>query len=110
MNQRDAKSLGRERGHNVASWVDMPDMGSTVRTDADGKQIVGEDNVWDIMESLAYQNESANRDFSPFEHTAHAFNEAKNSDALWEAFEAGITLGIQSNLSQRRKALTKGGR
>jgi hypothetical protein len=107
MNQRDAKRLGRETGNNIASWIDIPEIGAIIRTESDGKQTVTEDNVWDIMESLAYESESNGRQFSPFEHTAHAFNEARNPDALWEAYEAGLALGIRTNISKRQKLYSR---
>jgi hypothetical protein len=104
---KDAYERGRERGSNIASWQDLPDVGTTVYTDAEGKQVVTEDNQWDIVQSLAFEAESNDRSFSPFEFTASEFNKARNSETLWEAFDEGITDGIMDNIKQRREAYTK---
>ncbi len=98
---KDAYERGFDRGYNCASWQDLPEIGETVRTDSDGKITVDEDNQWDIVSSLASEGESNDRDFSPFEFTASEFNKARNSEARWEAFDAGIADGIQSNISDR---------
>lgn len=61
---------------------------------ADGKITVDGENQWDVVQSLASDGESNGRDFSPFEFTASEFNKARNSEARWEAFDAGISDGI----------------
>ena len=93
---RNAYLKGFERGYNIATWCDIPELGSIIRTDSDGKQTVTSDNVADIMYALCYEIE-----FSPFEVTAHTFNTSRNTDAGWEAFDAGISDGIKSNLKDR---------
>jgi hypothetical protein len=96
---------GFERGFNCAAGVDIPEIGSAVRTFSNGDTVVEDtDTAFDVMESLAYESESSSRDFSPFEFTAHEFNEARNSDARWEAFDAGISAGVMANLAERRGA------
>jgi hypothetical protein len=54
------------------------------------------------MQDYASTCESNSRDYSPFEVTAHAFNSARNSEARWDAFDAGISDGINANLSERK--------
>ena len=100
----DAYLGGFDRGYNCASWQDMPELGSTVRTDSDGLIEVDADNLWDIVQSLAFMGESNDRDYSPFEFTASAFNRSDDSESLWEAFDAGIADGIQANIDERSKA------
>jgi hypothetical protein len=104
---KDAYARGFERGYNCASWQDLPEIGETVRTDSDGRVTVDESNQWDVVSSLAYESESNGRDFSPFEFTAHEFNMARNSEARWEAFDAGISDGIQTNISERMEAYNR---
>ena len=101
----DAYLRGFERGYNCASWQDMPETGDSFWIDGEGRIEVDEDNLWDTMSSLAYAGESNNRQYSPFEFTAHEFNESEDSEALWEAFDAGIADGIETNLTERKLAI-----
>ncbi len=98
---KGAYGRGFERGYNCASWVNLPEVGEVVRTDSDGTVTIDEDNQWDVVSSLAHESESNDRDFSPFEFTASEFNKSRNSDARWEAFDAGISDGIQANIAER---------
>jgi hypothetical protein len=98
---KDAYERGFDRGYNCASWVDVPEIGTVVRTDSDGKVTIDEDSAWEVMASLAYESESNDRSYSPFEFTASEFNKALNSEARWEAFDAGISQGINANLQER---------
>lgn len=100
--EQDAYKRGFERGFNVASWQNLPEVGEEIWTDGDGKVTVDEDNQWDVVQSLAYEGESNDRQFSPFEFTAHEFNESEDSDELWSAFDSGIGDGIQANIAERR--------
>lgn len=102
--ESDAYLRGFDRGYNVASWQDLPEVGSALYIDGEGKITVDADNLWDTMSQLAYAGESHDRDFSPFEFTAHEFNESEDADSLWEAFDAGISDGIGTNLSERKAA------
>ena len=101
---KDAYDRGFVRGYNCASWQDVPDLGETIRTDSDGKVLITEDNQWDAVQSLACESESADRDYSPFEFTASEFNKARNSEARWEAFDAGVSDGISANIAERALA------
>ena len=103
----DAYLRGFDRGYNCASWQDLPEIGDSIWTDSDGRVTVDDDNMWDVVQSLAYTAELGDRDFSPFEFTAAEFNRAdgeEDSEELWEAFEEGISDGIHSNISERAKA------
>lgn len=102
---KDAYSRGFERGYNCASWQDLPEIGARVWTESDGYVTVDEDNQWDVVQSAAYDSESNDRQYSPFEFTAAEFNKARNSEARWEAFDAGIADGIQANISERAAKL-----
>ncbi len=104
----EAYLSGFDRGYNCASWQDLPEIGSVVRTDSDGRVTVDEDNMWDVVQSQAYEAESNGRSFSPFEFTATEFNEdEENSEELWEAFDQGISDGISANIQERMKAYAK---
>jgi hypothetical protein len=64
-----------------------------------------ETNEWDLVSIYAFEAESNDRQNSPFEFTASEFNKARNSDARWGAFDAGISDGIQANIGERQNAL-----
>lgn len=101
----DIYLAGYSRGWNCASWQDIPEIGSTVRTDADGEvDIEDENDQADVMSSLAFEAESNDRDFSPFEFTAKELNDREDSEGAWEAFEAGISDGISANIASRFKS------
>ena len=99
MNKREAGSEGYQRGWNVASWQDMPEIGHRVAKDIDwiGIGIIEtvSDQI-DAWEGYCYESESNGRDFSPFEFTAHEINESRWPDGAWEAFDEGITRGIRA--------------
>lgn len=103
--QSAAYENGFARGYNCASWQDLPEIGSKIWTESDGKVTVDEDNQWDVVQDLAFQSESNDRDYSPFEFTAHEFNSPDDSEELWEAFDSGIADGISANIADRQKAL-----
>lgn len=102
--EQDAYERGFDRGYSCASWQNLPDVGETIWTDGDGKVKVTVDNAWDIVSSLAYMGESNDRSYSPFEFTAKEFNDAEESEALWEAFGSGIDDGIVANIKERSDA------
>lgn len=100
---KDAYERGFERGFNCASWQNLPEIGTKLFLDSEGRITVDEDNQWGIVTSLAYESESNDRCYSPFEFTASEFNKARNSEARWEAFDAGISDGISANIDERMK-------
>lgn len=98
----DIYLAGYSRGWNCASWQDVPEIGSTVRTDAEGKvEIEDENDQADVMASLASESESNDRSFSPFEFTAKELNDREDSEGAWEAYDAGISDGIAANVASR---------
>ena len=105
---RDAYRRGHARGFNVASWQNLPKVGETFWLDGEGRVTVekeGDRDQWNVLQMLAYDGESNDRQYSPFEFTASEFNKARNSEARWEAFDAGIADGIQDNIQKRMKSL-----
>jgi hypothetical protein len=99
---KDAYARGFDRGYSCASWQDVPELGATLFLDGEGRVTVEDDNVWDVVQSLAYMGESNDRSYSPFEFTAKEFNDSDNSEALWEAFDSGIADGISRNITERQ--------
>jgi hypothetical protein len=105
MRKREAYELGLDRGRNVASWVDMPELGTKIPRNIDwvGYDVVTGENLADVMELYAFASEENGRQYSPFEETASEFNRARNSESLWEAFDRGITDGIRQDITKRLK-------
>lgn len=104
MKKKEAYEMGYESGWNCASWVDVPELGSKVPLDIDwaGYNTVTAENFLDVMETCAFEAESNSRQFSPFEFTASEFNQARNSESLWTAYDEGIAAGIRANLKSRK--------
>jgi hypothetical protein len=57
------------------------------------------DEFQDLVMSACYEAEDNFRQYSPFEFTAKAFNDAGNSDEVWENYEAGISDGIEDAIN-----------
>jgi hypothetical protein len=93
---------GKRRGVNIASWVDMPAAGDTIRTECSGRvEVIDVASLTEAMCDLAYQNESANRSYSPFEYIAHAINEREDSEDAWTKYGEGIDAGIRDGIEKR---------
>jgi hypothetical protein len=99
MKKSEAYEMGFERGESVASWIDIPELGTEIKhIDYVGYETVTEENFLDVMEMFAFEAESNGREYSPFEFTASEFNKARNSESLWEAFDNGIADGIRKEM------------
>lgn len=94
----DAYARGWNHGHGIACH-NVPDLGATVWCDALGRVTVDADNIREVHASFCYEAESNSRDYSPFEFTAHKFNESEDFEHLWESFEAGATDAIMADLA-----------
>lgn len=94
---------GIERGRAVASWIDLPQIGSVVLTESDGRIVITKENQADVWVSLCYDAESNGRQYSPFEFTARELNDLHESKPydVWEVFESGITEGINREWSEQ---------
>lgn len=108
--KQEIYEAGFERGYNVASWVDVPEIGSPIDKCIDWVgygDVVTEENVQDYMETCAFEAESNGRQYSPFEFTANELNEMEDSKPydVWQVFEDGIAAGIRKNIAKRMKAL-----
>jgi hypothetical protein len=97
----DAYRRGWSHGHGIACH-NVPEIGTTYHTDAEGTLTADAENIRDIHATLCYEAESNSRCYSPFEFTAHEFN-SKNewhSQRLWTAFDAGISDAISADLAE----------
>lgn len=93
---------GYQHGNGFAC-NNVPTLGDTISRSVDYVglgRVVTEENIREYHELCCFAAESNSRDFSPFEFTAHEFNsDEENSEALWEAFEAGTADSIRADLS-----------
>jgi hypothetical protein len=68
--------------------------------------VVDAENIREVHESLCFEAESNGRSYSPFEHTAHRFNElgdggwfVPSSKEAWAAYDAGVCDAIHADLA-----------
>ncbi len=109
---RDAYSRGFNHGHGFACH-NVPELGAKLFVEDMGRVTVDADNIREVHQSLCFSVESGSRDYSPFEFTAHEFNELGNgedcedgeeqpeatSEEAWEAFESGVSDSIFADLA-----------
>lgn len=100
----EIEHAGYYRGRNCASWAELPEIGSKQRwpDEVRPREVESTDDQWELVAAWAYASESADRDFTPFEFTACAFNNRDDAEACWEAFNAGIAKGIDEEVAARR--------
>lgn len=97
--EKEAYDLGRNHGHGFACH-NVPRLGDKLWLDDLGRVTVDAENIREVHQSLCFAAESNSRCYSPFEFTAHEFNESEDSDALWEAYDGGIADAIFDDLSK----------
>ena len=99
MNKRQIIAEGLQRGYNVAKNIDLVDVG-------DYGDITS-DNWLEFHTNYAYECESNDRQFSPFEFLANDINnyEDKYNREGWIAFDEAIGRGIHKALKERWKSL-----
>ncbi len=71
---RDAYADGWNAGHGIACH-NVPSIGDKLWVESLGRVVVDAENIREVHESLCFEAESNGRSYSPFEHTAHRFNE-----------------------------------
>lgn len=104
MTYDEAYGLGYARGWTMASWIDVPALGTELPRDVDFVgigTIENESDQREAMELLAHAAEDNDRQFSPFEFTARELNDAEDAEELWDAFENGIIDGIHEEVGRR---------
>jgi hypothetical protein len=94
----DAYQRGWSNGHGLACH-NVPRLGEELFTESMGRVTVTAENIREVHQDSCYAAESNSRCYSPFEFTAHEFNESEFSEDLWEAFEAGTSDAIAADLA-----------
>jgi len=100
----DAYLRGFDRGYTCASYQDLPEIGEEIdEIDCDVSLVESDDDRADVLSHRAYEGESNNRQYTPFEFTAKEFNDTgeRYAEALWSAFDEGIGDGIAANIKER---------
>ena len=112
MNKREIIAEGLQRGYNVAKNIDLIDVGSYVDgylIDESGKVKVTSHNWLEVHTSIAYECESNDRSFSPFEFLAYEINQAEDNPRVkcepWLEFDEAISRGIAKALKERWKSV-----
>lgn len=98
-NLRRAYCMGWNHGHGIACH-NVPTLGANLWCESLGRVTVTAENIREVHESACFEAEQNSRQYSPFEFTASEFNNARNSEALWEAYESGITDSIRADLAE----------
>lgn len=110
-----AYSLGWRHGHGCAA-CNIPAIGDKISPCIDWVGLgdeVDADNIREYHDVLAHAGADNSRQYSPFEFTAHEFNEhpseysiredgddTPSAEACWEAFEEGTTDAIRAELAE----------
>lgn len=108
----DAYRQGWNHGHGIACH-NVPTIGEKLFSESLGRVVVDAENIREVHADHCYQAESNSRQYSPFEFTAKAFNDAEHDDdgqwdadkeglsgELWEAFETGANDAIHADLAE----------
>ena len=97
--EREAFTAGYDRAHGIACYITVR-AGETYRTEPDD-EITPEtfDECQDVHRALIFESESNARCYSPWEYTAAKINALDESEAAWEAYEAGVALAIEHDLA-----------
>ena len=91
MNVRAAYRMGRDTGSGIAesNLHEFPEW-----------KLKSEDGRNEFIEMCSDIESDHYRQFSPFEFTAHEFNESRNPDSIWESYERGVLDGITAELNE----------
>jgi len=103
MSCRDAFDEGYQYGFSAADYCDFDDdeyVGDKGKADP---ETIGE--FWEEFSSAAGESEANARDYSPWEFTAQAINEATEESEydLWQCYEDGVYAGIKAGFVKRYK-------
>ena len=98
-----AKSMGSDEGYNIAN-LNFNEILNEYDQDI---QVGYEDDFIDYVMSAVGEAEENSRQYSPFEFTAKDFNESKNPDSVWEAYDEGIVKGAKAAIKEKLSKLEK---
>ena len=91
--------VGRDRGLEFfRSAMEYPLGGLVPYETEDGEFSEGDEVTPEYWVSVAYEGESNNRQFSPWELVAHAINSSEEASEGWEAYDEGVSQGVAIGL------------
>lgn len=113
MNKREIIAEGLNRGYSIAKNIDLIDIGDY----CDGEVLqtgkrekITTDNWFEAHTNIAYECESNDRQFSPFEFLANNINATEDNPRVkfepWFEFDEAISRGIAKALKERWKSLS----
>lgn len=96
----DAYKRGWNHGHGTACH-NVPERGVEYYTEAEGRVTADTfDELRDLHATLCHEACDNARQYSPFEFTAHEFNQSRYRDKLWSAFEQGTSDAIAADIDE----------
>ena len=112
MNKRQIIAEGLQRGYDIAMSIDLIAIGDY----GDGQYLheckkvkITTENWLDFHTNYAYECESADREYSPFEFLASDLNETEHNPRVkfdpWQVFDHAIGRGIHKALKERMTRL-----
>lgn len=107
MNKKEIFNAGYSRGYAAGDNIDLVDIGDYTSHDGDRVKVTS-DNWMEIHSSFAWEAESNDRQFSPFEFLAHELNEIADSKSyeVWDVFDEGVNKGVADALKKRWKTVS----
>ena len=105
---RSTKSVhfrnGQERGHRIASWVELPVIGAHYYTEVSGRTCPdSQEAAGYAFAEMAAETEAHDRSSADWINgSAYAMlRNAKNQDKAWGEFEDGVQAGIEACWNER---------
>jgi hypothetical protein len=112
MNKRQIIAKGLARGYSIAKSIDLVDIGDYGEgrfLDERKKVKITSDNWLEFHTNYAYECESNDRQFSPFEFLANVLIVTENNPRVkfepWLEFDEAISRGIRKALKERWKSI-----
>ena len=101
-------SISNGKNNNQGNNYDGENIPIEILNEYDQDIQVGyEDDFIDYVMSAVGEAEENSRQYSPFEFTAKDFNESKNPDSVWEAYDEGIVKGAKAAIKEKLSKLEK---
>jgi hypothetical protein len=112
MNKREIIAEGLQRGYSIAKSIDLVgigDYGDGQFLDERERVKITSNNWLEFHTNYAYECESQDRQFSPFEFLANDINATEDNPRVkfepWFEFDEAISRGIRKALKERWKSI-----
>ena len=107
LTKKEVYEIGYERGFNIASWQDLPEIGTIIRPfeleEFEGP-VEDVEDAREVFLATCCSAENSNREFTPFEFTCKDLNDLQEKKPydVWEVFEYAIGNGFRDNWESRK--------